>query len=131
MIRVALNHQSIYHYDRPASLGPQTVRLRPAPHSRTTIESYSLKVTPDEHFVNWQQDPHSNYEARLVFPEPVRSLEIEVDLIDRPEMPSLGVGETAVGTTGAAIGNAVKRALGLRLVDLPLTRDAIQVAINS
>lgn len=56
--------------------------------------------------------------------------EIEVDLIDRPELPSLGVGETAIGTTGAAIGNAVKRALGLRMLNLPLTRDAIQAAIN-
>lgn len=57
--------------------------------------------------------------------------EIDIDLIDHPDQPPLGVGETAVSPTAAAIGNAVKRALGLRIVDLPLTRDAIQAAINA
>src|SRR5690349_7997086 len=80
-IRVALNHKTSYHYDRPVSVYPQIIRLRPAPHSRTPILSYSLRVTPAEHFENWQQDPHGNFLLRLVFPEPVRKLEIEVDLI--------------------------------------------------
>jgi transglutaminase-like putative cysteine protease len=62
-------------------LSPQVVRLRPAPHTRTPILSYSLRVTPAEHFINWQQDPQSNYLARLVFPERTRELRIEVDLI--------------------------------------------------
>ena len=81
MIRVALNHKSTYCYDRQVELGPHVVRLRPAPHCRTTICSYSLRVTPKNHFLNWQQDPHSNYLARLVFPEPTRRLEVEVDLV--------------------------------------------------
>jgi len=81
MIRVALNHKSIYDYDRPVSLGPQIVRLRPAPHCRTPICSYSLGVTPKTHFLNWQQDPHSNNLARLVFPEETTSLHVEVDLV--------------------------------------------------
>jgi uncharacterized protein (DUF2126 family) len=80
-IHVALNHVTQYHYDRRVSLSPQIVRLRPAPHSRTRILSYSLKVTPAEHFVNWQQDPQSNYLARLVFPEKTEALRIEVDLV--------------------------------------------------
>ncbi|MDR3412908.1 MAG: transglutaminase family protein [Formivibrio sp.] len=80
-IHVALNHVSHYLYDHPISLGPQIVRLRPAPHCRTRILSYSLRATPGEHFVNWQQDPQSNYLARLVFPEKTRELRIEVDLI--------------------------------------------------
>jgi uncharacterized protein (DUF2126 family)/transglutaminase-like putative cysteine protease len=80
-IHVALNHVTDYHYDRLVALGPQFVRLRPAPHCRTRILSYSLRVTPAEHFINWQQDPQSNHLARLVFPEKTRQLRVEVDLV--------------------------------------------------
>ena len=70
-----------YTYDRLINLGPQIVRLRPAPHCRTPIVSYSLKVSPQDHFVNWQQDPHSNFQARFVFPKQMKSMHIEVDLV--------------------------------------------------
>src|SRR5690606_17739290 len=77
-IHVALNHVTHYTYDRLINLAPQVVRLRPAPHCRTRILSYSLKVEPAEHFVNWQQDPFSNHLARLVFPEKTKSFKITV-----------------------------------------------------
>ncbi|MFN3165762.1 MAG: DUF2126 domain-containing protein [Phycisphaeraceae bacterium] len=80
-IRVALHHKTRYAYDRRVSLGAQLVRLRPAPHARTPVTGYSLKVNPDEHFINWQQDPFGNFMARLVFPEKTRELSIEVDLV--------------------------------------------------
>jgi uncharacterized protein (DUF2126 family)/transglutaminase-like putative cysteine protease len=80
-IHVALNHVTHYRYDRLVALGPQVVRLRPAPHCRTRILSYSLKVAPARHFINWQQDPEANYLARFVFPEKTDELRIEVDLV--------------------------------------------------
>ncbi len=80
-IHVALNHVTEYSYDRLINLGPQIIRLRPCPHSRTRIVSYSLKVTPGEHFINWQQDPQSNWLARLVFPEKTRQFRVEIDLV--------------------------------------------------
>ncbi|MCA9395782.1 MAG: transglutaminase family protein, partial [Candidatus Omnitrophica bacterium] len=79
-IHVALNHVTKYRYKKRVSLGPQIVRLRPAPHSRTPILSYSLKITPENHFINWQQDPQGNYLARLSFPEKTESFEVAVDL---------------------------------------------------
>jgi len=80
-IHVALNHVTRYRYDRPVQLGPQVVRLRPAPHSRTRILAYSLSVVPAEHFINWQQDPQANYLARLTIPAPTREFRVEVDLV--------------------------------------------------
>src|SRR4051795_7043297 len=80
-IRVALSHTSRYRYDRLVTLQPHVVRLRPAPHCRTPISSYSLRVNPAENFLNWQQDAFGNYQARLAFPKAARELSVEVDLI--------------------------------------------------
>ena len=80
-ILVSLQHVTRYRYDRAVALGPHIVRLRPAPHCRTSIRSYSLKVTPTQHFVNWQQDPNGNWLARFVFPERTTDFTVTVDLL--------------------------------------------------
>ena len=80
-ILVAINHKTEYRFDRLVALSPHVVRLRPAAHCRTPIRAYSLKIEPQEHFLNWQQDPFGNYLARLVFPEKTRKLTVEVDVI--------------------------------------------------
>ncbi len=80
-IHVAIEHRTRYRFDRPVTVHPHVLRLRPAPHCRTPIVAYSLDVQPAEHFVNWQQDPFGNFVARLVFPEPTRELSFTVDLV--------------------------------------------------
>ncbi len=80
-IHIGIEHRTTYHFDRSTQIHPHVLRLRPAPHCRTPILAYSLRVTPSEHFVNWQQDPFGNFMARLVFPEPAKMLDLTVDLI--------------------------------------------------
>ncbi len=80
-IWVALYHKTSYEYDRLVTLSPQIVRLRPAPHTRTPVTSFSLRIEPKEHFINWQQDPQGNFLARLVFPGKTRRFSLEVDLV--------------------------------------------------
>jgi len=80
-VRIGLHHATRYQYDRPVSLGPQVVRLCPATHGRTRVTSYSLKVTPSQHFVNWQHDPNGNRIARFVFPEQTTEFSVTVDLV--------------------------------------------------
>jgi len=79
-IRVALQHRTTYRFDRHVNLSPHELRLRPAPHCRTPVLGYSLNVTPETYFLNWQQDPYGNWVARLVFTEPAAALDIVVDL---------------------------------------------------
>ena len=80
-IRIALHHKTSYRYDRLVNLSPHEVRLRPAPHARTPILSYSLTVQPQDHFINWQQDPYGNYIGRFVFQEKTDVLDFTVDLV--------------------------------------------------
>jgi uncharacterized protein (DUF2126 family)/transglutaminase-like putative cysteine protease len=80
-IQVALHHRTHYRYERPVTLSAHEIRLRPAPHCRTPVLSYSLNVKPEQHFINWQQDIFGNYIARFVFPEKAGELEVTVDLV--------------------------------------------------
>src|SRR6478609_8612203 len=80
-VKIAISHKTTYKFDRSVKLFPHIFRLRPAVHSRTAIEGYSLKISPDDHFINWQQDPFGNYQARVVFPEKMKELKVEVEVI--------------------------------------------------
>ena len=80
-LKVAISHRTIYKYDKKINLSPHIFRLRPAPHSRTPIESYSLKIKPENHFFNWQQDPFGNYQARIVFPDKTEEMSVDVEII--------------------------------------------------
>ena len=80
-LKVVISHKTKYTYDRPVKLSPHIFRLRPAPHSRTPIEAYSIKIKPENHFFNWQQDPFGNYLARLVFPEKTTELSVDIEII--------------------------------------------------
>ncbi|WP_027390730.1 DUF2126 domain-containing protein [Chrysiogenes arsenatis] len=80
-ISVAIHHRTVYKFDRLVSLSPHIFRLRPAVHSRTPIKGYSLRITPEKHFINWQQDPFGNFLARVVFPEKTRELTVEVEVL--------------------------------------------------
>ena len=80
-LKVTISHKTKYAYDRKVNLSPHIIRLRPAPHSRTPIEAYSIKIRPENHFFNWQQDPFGNYLARVVFPDKTEELAIDVEII--------------------------------------------------
>ena len=82
-IKVAITHNTKYKFDRTVGLSPHVFRLRPAAHSRTAIEAYSFKIFPENHFINWQQDPFGNFQARVVFQDKIDELRVDVEVIAR------------------------------------------------
>ena len=85
-IKIAISHKTGYKFDRSVKLFPHIFRLRPAAHSRTAIEGYSFKIYPEDHFINWQQDPFGNYLARVVFNEKTTELRVAVEVIAKLEV---------------------------------------------
>lgn len=79
--RVALEHRTTYRFGEPVHLFPHAVRLRPAPHSRTAISGYDLRVEPSGHVLRWHQDPFGGWVAQVVFTETATQLEVTVSLV--------------------------------------------------
>ena len=102
-IRVALHHKTHYKFDRAINLSPHEVRLRPAAHCRTPIESYSLTIKPEKHFLNWQQDPYGNWLARLVFPEKTAVFSVDATGTPAPAFQWLKNGAPVPGATTALL----------------------------
>ena len=69
---------------------------------------------------NWMDYPILNFEE---VPD------VDVTIINRPELPPLGAGEGAQGPTASAIANAVYNAMGIRLRDMPFTRERVLAAL--
>lgn len=122
-LHVALTHCTTYRYDRPVSLGPHIVRLRPAPACRTPILAYSLRITPGRHFIKWQQDPFGNIMARIVVPDEAREFTTTVDLIAdmAPFNPLDFFLDTGAATWPIAYEPVLARELGPYLETLPDT----------
>lgn len=79
--QVSLHHRTEYRYDKPVSLGPQTIQLRPTPYCRTPILSYSLGITPADHTLYWLLDPHANHSARVLFSGKTSEFVVDVNLV--------------------------------------------------
>src|SRR3978361_1617436 len=80
-IEIELHHRTAYRYEKAVALGPQLIKLRPAPHCRTPILSYALQLTPADHILHWQFDPLGNQVARVIFPRKVSEFVADVTLI--------------------------------------------------
>ncbi len=78
--RVVLQHRTCYRYDRAVRLGPHDVRLRPAPLCRTPVLAYALTVRPTSHTLRWMHDAAGNHVARVWFQDPIKRLEVDVEL---------------------------------------------------
>ena len=102
-IKIAISHHTEYRFDRLVSLSPHIIRLRPAPHVRTPIHHYSLKIEPGDHFINWHQDPFGNFLARVVFPNRTRRLSITVDVVAESGMIDPGEAVRVVKVEGSRI----------------------------
>jgi CO/xanthine dehydrogenase Mo-binding subunit len=89
--------------------------------SRTLLEEVRFDATSVKS-LDWKSYPILTFED---VPE------IEIVLINRPEMPALGGGEASIVPVPAAIGNAVFDALGVRLRDVPLTPQRVLSALKA
>ena len=69
---------------------------------------------------NWDDYPILTFEE---------SPQVEVTIVNRPELPPLGAGEGQQGPTAAAIANAICNAMGVRLRDMPFTRERVMAAL--
>ena len=77
---VSLRHATRYLYDRPVTLGPHEIRLKPAPDCRTPVSAYTLAVRPARHTMHGHYDAAGNHVARVLFQDKVPQLEVDVAL---------------------------------------------------
>jgi nicotinate dehydrogenase subunit B len=56
---------------------------------------------------------------------------VRIKLIDHPELPALGAGESTISVIGGAMGNAIFDAVGRRLRTMPFTADRVRAALSA
>ena len=78
--QVKIKHLTHYYYDRPITLGPQSIRLNPSRYYPIEINDFSIDINPKPVSLEWFNDIYNNSIASAVFSQSTMELHINVSL---------------------------------------------------